>query len=162
MDDQRIIVELDSVLQGYGNGTRFGAQPGTIPSAAGRTLNQSGSNANSFMGAISAQLMVSGFSRMLSATGNTELASGIQQGAEYAFLDARALSMDPTAIVTMVFKLSAEVIKLVKGSFDEKKEVAKKYNELDYMKMLSGQLTIGYNTEISYNKYGRLGLSDRK
>lgn len=160
MDDSRIIVELDSVLQGYGNGARI-AQPGTIPSAAGRTLNQP-SNANSFMGAISAQLMVSGFSRMLSATGNTELASGIQQGAEYAFLAGRALSMDPTAIVTMVFKLSAEVIKLVKGSLDEKKEIAKKYNELDYMKMLSGQLTIGYNTEISYNKYGRLGLSDRK
>ena len=158
MDDQRIIVELQSILQQYGGATGQGA---SLPSGAHRTLNQ-GSSSNAFMAGISAQLMVSSVSRIISAFGNTELASGIQQGAEWTFLLGRAVSMDPTAIVTAVFKGLAEVIKLLKSDIDEKKEIAKSYNELDIIKMMSGQLTIAYNTEISYNKYGRLKLSEKK
>jgi outer membrane usher protein FimD/PapC len=162
MDDQRIIVELDSVLQGYGNGTRGVTQPGTIPSAAGRTLNQSGSNANAFMSGISAQLMLSGFSRMLSATGNQELAGGIREGAEWMFLGSRALTGDPTAIATAAFKLSSEGIKLIKKYIDKQKEIASKYNEKDYILMRYGIISINANTEISYKKFGRLNISDRK
>ena len=114
------------------------------------------------MAGISAQLMVSSVSRIISAFGNTELASGIQQGAEWAFLLGRAASMDPTAIVTAMFKGLAELIKLIKGDIEKKKEIAKSYNELDVIKMMSGQLTIGYNTEISYSKYGRLKLTEKK
>lgn len=161
MDDSRIIVELQSILQNYGGGSNGVAGGAVLPSQAGRTLNQP-SNANTFMGAISAQLLVSGISRTISAFGNTELASGIQQGAEWAFLLGRAASLDPAAIVALFFKGSAEIIKAVKANIDEKKEIAKKYNELDIIKMMSGQLTIGYNTEISYTKYGRLKLTEKK
>lgn len=161
MDDSRIIVELQSILQTTGGGGT--QQPGgtPIPSGAHRTLNQ-GSSSNAFMAGISAQLMVSSVSRIISAFGNTELASGIQQGAEWAFLLGRAAAMDPTAIVTAMFKGLAELIKLIKGDIEKKKEIAKSYNELDVIKMMSGQLTIGYNTEISYSKYGRLKLTEKK
>lgn len=161
MDDSRIIVELQSILQNYGGGSNGVAGGAVLPSQAGRTLNQP-SNANAFMGAISAQLLVSGISRTISAFGNTELASGVQQGAEWAFLLGRAASMDPTAIVTATFKGFAELVKMIRGNIEEKKEIAKSYNELDIVKMMSGQLTIGYNTDISYNKYGRLKLTEKK
>ena len=161
MDDQKIIVELQSILQAYGGGIGGAASGATLPSQAGRTLNQTNTS-NAFMSGISAQLMVSSISRIISAMGNTEVASLIQQSAEWAFLGSRALMMDPTAQVTMIMKGIAEAIKWFKGNLDEKKEIAKSYNELDIIKMMSGQLIINYNTEISYNKYGRLKLSEKK
>lgn len=161
MEDSRIIVELNSILDAYGYGGGNAPGGAALPSQV-RGSGSQFNNSDAFMSGISAQLMVSGVSRLISAFGNTELASGLQQGAEWAFLLSRAAAMDPTAMATALFKAIAEAVKWLKGNADEKKEIAKSYNELDIIKMMSGQLTIGYNTEISYNKYGRLKLSEKK
>ncbi len=162
MDDQRIIVELQSILQQYGGAT--GQGNAALPSGAHRTLNQSNTTANSVnvLGAISAQLMISGFSRMISASGNTKVASAIQQGSEWLFLGSRAFVGDPTAIATAGFKLASEAIKLVTSYIEKQKDIAALYNDKDYLLMRYGLITISANTEMSYGKYNRLKLSDRK
>jgi hypothetical protein len=163
IDNNEIVVRLESfLLNPPGGGNQQGAIPGQgvpLPSQGWRYANASGSG---FIGGISAQLMVSGFSRMLSATGNQELAGGIREGAEWMFLLSRAAAMDPTAIATAAFKLSAEGIKLITQYIQKQKDSAAVYNDLDYLRMQYGVLTIKANTEISYSKYGRLQLTDRR
>lgn len=161
MDDNRIIVELLTILQQGGTVGQVNGITQKMPNGGTRNISQSSGN-SAVVGGISAQLMVSGFSRMLSATGNQEIAGGIREGAEWMFLGSRAITGDPTAIATAAFKLSAEAIKMVVNWIDKQKEIASKYNEKDYMLMRYGIISINANTEISYKKFGRLNISDRK
>lgn len=161
MNEDRIIIELLTILQQGGTVGQVNGITQKLPNGAIKNLSQSSSN-SALVGGISAQLMVSGFSRMLSATGNQELAGGIREGAEWMFLGSRAITGDPTAIATAAFKLSAEAIKMLGEWIDKQKAIASKYNEKDYMLMRYGIISINANTEISYKKYGRLNISDRK
>ena len=152
MDDNRIIVDIQNVvIDQTGAASREGGMMGSVPSTP-----------NQIFGAISAQLLIKSASRLISASGNQELSKAMNQGASYLFLGARALSMDPTAIITLGVKLISDVSKLIDEFEQQKRDQAQAYNELDMMKMMTGQLVIQSNTEISYNKYGRFKLTDRK
>jgi hypothetical protein len=45
---------------------------------------------------------------------------------------------------------------------EERRQQAQKYNDLTMLQLRSGQLFITANTVTSYDKWGRLSLSDRK
>jgi len=117
------------------------------------------------LGSISANLLVSGGAQILAASGNTELATTISQGASYAFLAGRIAASggtDITAILTLMMRGTAQVIKLVREYKMKQEEIAKKLNALDVLKMRSGMIVITANTQMSYNKYGRLTTTDRR
>lgn len=160
--ENEIILRVENIILSDGTQGQGAGVP-TAGDAGGFTLPSKRMGARSFVvGGISAQLLISGASRMLAATGNQELANGIRETAEWGFLTVRALSGDPTAIATAAFKLSAKAIQAITDYISEQKETAANYNELDMLKMRYGINTINSNTEISYGKYGRLKMTDRK
>jgi hypothetical protein len=160
MSEKEITIRLENYLI---NGAEVNAGNG-IPSS-GKTIlpsAQSASAPNGFVGGISAQLFVSGARRLISATGETELANTIQETAEWSFLGIRALGGDPTAMATAAFKLASYGIQELKKYQDEQKEIAKSYNNLAILQLQSGQISIKANTVTSYDSYGRLTLTNRK
>jgi hypothetical protein len=156
-NDKEIILRVEHVIAG-GAGTPV---PGTPP--GGTTLpSQKKAVSGGFVGGISAQLFVSGFTQVLGATGNQQVAGVIRQGAEWGFLVARAASLDVTAMATIAFKGVATVLREIEKIKEERRQQAQKYNDLTMLQLRSGQLFITANTVTSYDKWGRLSLSDRK
>ena len=105
---------------------------------------------------------MSGFGQMVGASGNQQLSSIVSQGAEWGFTGATALTGNPAAIATLVFKTSALIIKEIQKHKLELKELAQKFNDLTMLQMQIGQVVITANTMTSYDKYGRVSFKDRK
>lgn len=160
-ENNEIIVRIENFIVG-GDGAQSGIPTMDSSGAVGLPSQQGRRGGSGFIGGISAHLLISGASRMLAATGNQELANGIRETAEWTFLGGRAFAGDPTAIATAAFKLSALAISKITDYINEQKEIAQSYNELDLLKMRAGIITVKSNTEISYGKYNRLKLTDRK
>jgi hypothetical protein len=156
-NDKEIILRVEHIISGGPS------VPGTTPPGAATTLpSQKKAVSGGFVGGISAQLFVSGFTQVLGATGNQQVAGVIRQGAEWGFLAARAASLDVTAMATIAFKGVATVIREIEKMKEERRQQAQKYSDLTTLQLRSGQLFITANTEISYDKYGRVTLRDRK
>jgi len=157
-NDKEIVLRLEHILAGnLGTGlptSGIGSQV-SLPS-------QETSRQSAFTGGISAQLFVSGLSQLLNATGNQEVGSAISKGAEYTFLLARASSGDITAIATMFFKTSAEILKKVQEYREEQKQIAQSYNDLTILQLKSGQVIVTANSVTSYDKWGKMTIKDRK
>jgi len=169
MADDRIILTIDHIFNGQtaGIGPTGGQKIEQIPMAGQNPIPRaaSGNNMTAVLGSISANLLVSGGAQILAASGNTELATTISQGASYAFLAGRIAASggtDITAILTLMMRGTAQVIKLVREYKMKQEEIAKKLNALDVLKMRSGMIVITANTQMSYNKYGRLTTTDRR
>lgn len=155
-----IILRVENVVSGGpGQGTpgdAFQKQPSNV-SPGGHM-----SRGSFLIGGISAQLLISSGMRILAATGNQDLANGVREGAEWMFLGARALSGDPTAMITAVSKSVAFVIKEFTEYKARQEEIAANYNSLLLLKLKTGQEVIGDNTEISVSKYGKKTLTTRR
>jgi hypothetical protein len=153
-DNKEIILRLEHILQGEGT-TGVPGQTTVLPSASKMSVN-------SMLGGVSAQILISSFSRILGASGNQQLASTIRQGSELGFLGMRALAGDPSAIVNIVAKFVAFGLEKINQIAEEKKQTAQKYNDLLMLQLRSGQASISANTDISYDRYGKVTLRDRK
>lgn len=164
MAENEITIRLENILVGGGqvaNGTSNNAEgvpggPSILPSGRKSRI------ATGFTGGLSSHLFITGARRLISASGDTELANTVQETAEWGFLGSRALAGDPTAIATAAFKLAALGIQKIREYQEEQKELAMKYNDLALLQIQSGQKVIKANTVISYDSYGRLTLSNRK
>lgn len=159
--ENEIILRVENIISGEPIG----------PSGSGDVFTRSSSPISSrgqlsrgsfVIGGISAQLLISSGMRILAATGNQDLANGVREGAEWMFLGARALSGDPTAMITAVSKSVAFVIKEFAEYKARQEEIAANYNSLLLLKLKTGQEVIGDNTEISVSKYGKKTLTTRR
>ena len=157
-NDNEIILRVEHVITGTtGQPGAPGTTATTLPSQQNAARKQS-----PFTGGISAQLFVSGFTQVLGAAGNQQVAGVIRQGAEYGFLIARAAALDITAMATIAFKISALALQKWNEYKQEQREIAKSYNDLTLLLMQTGQVSINANTVTSYDKWGKLTLTDRK
>lgn len=161
MADDKIILELQNIILDGAVGST-GGNPSVSSTGQAIPMSSSAGSARLAIGAISAQLLVGGASKILSSSGNQELAKGLNETGKWGFLALRSFSGDPVALVTMAINLIAELAKIVESERIRQEERAAAYNELDMMRMQVGQLVIRSNTEISYNQYGRIKLTDRK
>lgn len=150
-DNKEIVLRLEHILQG-----EQGAQGQTVlPSTARMSMT-------SMLGGFSAQILVQNASRLISASGNQEMASTIREGSQWLFLGMRAMAGDPTAILVGVTKTLSLIMLELQKNREEKRQTAQKYNELLQLQLRAGQASVTSNTEISYDKYGRVTIRDRK
>jgi len=126
-----------------------------------QTTNQS-QNTSMFTGAISAQMFIGSLGQIVGAGGNQQLGSFISQGAEIGFTGAAALSGSVPAMLSLNTKLLAILLKKVNEHEAKLKEQASQYNDLLLLKLQSGQVVITSNTQISYDKYNKITIKDRK
>lgn len=150
-DQKEIILRLEHIIQG-GQGEQGQV---VLPSNARMSMT-------SMLGGFSAQILVQNTSRLISASGNQQLASTIRESSQWAFLGMRAMAGDPTAMLVGVTKSISMILLELQKIKEEKKQTASKYNELLQLQLRNGQASITANTEISYDKYGRVTLRDRK
>jgi len=158
IEGNEIVVRVQNEIIGgpEGEGSKVpGGAPTSLPSSK-RTASRM------FTAGISANLLVSGASRLLAATGNQAMAGALQQTGEWVFLGARAAAMDPTAIATAALKLSALGIEAIMKYINEKKAENQQYNELTALQMRAGQVIIRSGSTMSYDRFGRLTVKDRK
>jgi len=161
--DDKIIVSVESVIAGGANGAN--GQPGGVPMNGVNKATPTLSKGAAFTQGISAQMFVESASRIISASGNTELASGLSKASSYAFLGTRVIASggtDIAAIISLVTKLSADVLQAVTEANQAKKDAAVKDNAADILRMRSGAFSIGADTQISYNRFGRVSFTGRK
>lgn len=168
MADNRIIVEVQNVVVGAQQGAAQGATAqGTTPGAQipSAPVNARQSASNAFLGGISAQMVVGSVARIVAASGNQEVSRAISETAGYGFLAARLVGsqgLDIGAWIALLTKSTADIIQLVQSNREEKREMASQQNALDIVRIRSGQISINANTEISYNRYGRVTFTNRK
>lgn len=164
MADDRIIVEVQNVVVGAKEGTTAQGTPQATQSPAA-PVNARQASTNAFLGGISAQMVVGSVARIVAATGNQDVSRAISETAGYGFLAARLIGsqgMDAGAWIALLTKATADVIQLVQADRETKREDAAKQNALDIIRLRSGQISINANTEISYNRYGRVTFTNRK
>lgn len=164
MADDRIIVEVQNVIVGNGQGTQTQAtqSQGQLPPA---TVNARQSANNAFLGGISAQMVVGSVARIVAASGNQQVSKAISESAAYGFLASRLISsagMDAGAWIALLTKGTADIIQLVQADREKKSEEASQQNALDIVRLRSGQIQINANTQISHNRYGRVTFTNRK
>ena len=163
MADDRIVVSVESIIAGGANGAN--GQHGAIPMNGVNKVQPTLSKGAAFSQGISAQMFVESASRIISASGNTELASGLSKASSYAFLGGRVVASggtDVAAIISLVTKLSADVLQAVTEANQAKRDAAVKDNAADILRFRSGAFSIDANTQISYNRYGRVSFTGRK
>lgn len=154
-----IILRVENVIAGNAN------QQGGVPMNGVTQVKPNLSKGAAFAQGISAQMFVESASRIISATGNTELASGLSKVSSYAFLGGRVIASggaDIAAVISLVTKLSADVLQAVGESNQQKREAAQKNNAADVLRMRSGGFSINADTVISYNRFGRVSFTGRK
>ena len=145
-----------------GAGASF--QGGATPNAGFGSQSAPKAN-NAFLEGISAQMVVENFTRIITATGNTELASSISKGSSYAFLGLRVLSSGGANIgadIALVTRIAADLIKLIQQEKEERTKTAEAYNETDLLRMRAGLLQFNANTVISTDKYKRFNFTQRR
>jgi len=92
------------------------------------------------LGSISAQFLVRGANRLLSATGNSEVSSAIGKIARYGFMTARALlPPNPIGIATLALSISADALNKVT---DNIRKQAAAENEVDNARIKAGLLDV--------------------
>jgi hypothetical protein len=94
-------------------------------------------NTKSILGSISAQFMIEAGSKLLNATGNSEMAQAIGDVSRYVFLGIRAASGDPSAIAALAINVAAKALTEV-GKVQ--REQAQARNELDMARASAGLL----------------------
>ena len=157
--DNKIVVSVENVITG--NATTQGGVPMNGVTKVAPTLSKGAA----FSQGISAQMFMESASRIISATGNTELASGLSKASSYAFLGGRVIASggtDVAALVSLVTKLSADILQSITENNQQKREQAQKDNAADILRMRSGAFSINANTQISYNRFGRVSFTGRK
>jgi len=158
-----IILRVENVIAGSTTGA---VQQGGVPmNGINQTTAPNMSKGSAFAQGISAQMFVESASRILSATGNTELASGLSKASSYAFLTSRVImsgGADLTALVSLVTKASADILTAIQKANQLKRETAVQQNAADILRMRSGAFSINAETVISYNRYGRVSFTGRK
>ena len=164
MADDRIIVEVQNVVVG----AQQGATAQGTPQAAQTPLapvSATQASANAFFGGISAQMVVGSVGRIVAASGNQEVSKAIQDASGYGFLAARLIGsqgMDAGAWIALFTRATADIIQVVQADREAKREEAAKQNALDIVRLRSGQISINANTQISYNRNGRVTFTNRK
>jgi hypothetical protein len=156
-DDREITVRVQNEIIGEQEGER--AAPGGSQTSLPSSKKKS---SQIFIAGVSANLFVSGASRLIAATGNQAMAGAVQQTSEWVFLGLRAASMDPAAIATAALKLSSLGIEAIMKYINEKKAENQQYNELTALQMRAGQVIIRSGSTMSYDRFGRLTITDRK
>lgn len=169
MADDRIIVEVQNVIIGSG---QQGAQQGATTQGTtaqgqmpAQPVNARQSATNAFLGGISAQMVVGSVARIVAASGNQEASKAISEAASYGFLATRLVAsqgMDAGAWIALLTKGTADIIQIVQAEREKRMEEATKQNVLDIVRLRSGQMSINANTQISYNRYGRVTFTNRK
>lgn len=168
MADDRIIVEVQNILV---NGTQGAQQGGATQSATqsaqmpAATVSARQAATNAFFGGISAQMVVGSVARIVAASGNQEVSRAISESAAYGFLATRLVAsqgMDAGAWIALLTKATADVMQIVQADREKKTEEATRQNALDIIGIRSGQIQINANTQISYNRYGRVTFTNRK
>jgi len=89
----------------------------------------------------------------------------LSKASSYAFLGGRVVASggtDVAAIISLVTKLSADVLQAVTESNQAKRDAAIKDNAADILRMRSGAFSINADTQISYNRFGRVSFTGRK
>jgi hypothetical protein len=113
--------------------------------AATPKLPKEGDN---ILGAISAQFLVRGANRLISATGNNEVSSAISKVARFGFLTARALlPPNPIGIATLALSVGADALEKIT---DEVRKNASQMNEVDNARIRAGLLDVS-QTRITNN-----------
>jgi hypothetical protein len=97
------------------------------------------SNKGSLGRTISAQFLVEAGSRLLNATGNSEISQAVSKTGRYVFLGARAIGGDPTAIATLAVDLASQALKAV---MDQAKNDAQMRNDIDTARYNAGLLNL--------------------
>ena len=160
-----IVLRVENIVTGA-TGAPTGGAPadGSVPVVESAAKSKNG-RFGSFGAGVSAQMFVESGTRILSATGNQELASGISKASGYTFLVGRIAASggaDIGAIISLTTKLTADVIELVQENRKKKMEEAANANALDVLRMRTGAFNITGSTVISTNKFGRKTFADRK
>jgi hypothetical protein len=158
-----IKLRVENVISGSivddGSSDIFNEQVGTLPSQANAKQSQ---NVRVFTGAISAEMFISSFGQIVGAAGGQELAGFMGQAAEIGFTGATALTGNVPAMFSLLTKFGAIFATKISENCAKLKEIANQYNDITMMKLQTGQLVITNNTQISYDKYGRISIRDRK
>jgi hypothetical protein len=99
-------------------------------------------------GAITAQFLVRGASRLIASTGNNEISSVISKVAKYGFLTVRAVTPpNPIGIATLAVTIAADALDKVT---DQVRKQASLENEVDNARIKAGLLDIS-QTQIKTN-----------
>lgn len=80
--------------------------------------------------ALTAQFAVESAGKLLNATGNQDIGSAVSKIGSVVFKGARALSGDPSAILSLAIDSVAEVIKLINEEKVEREEEKKRQNNI--------------------------------
>lgn len=159
----QIVIPVEVMLQGDLGGAAQGVSQGggqDMPMA--ERINGGASNARMMIAGVSAQLLMGGVSKLLSTTGNQQASAVLREGSAYGFLALRAISGDPSAIVSLLVKGTADIIQLVQEQKEELRKSAEAYNQLDLNKMRAGMIQFTANSVVSIDKYGRRTIKERR
>lgn len=161
----QIIIPITFDVTANGAGSRGASFQGQgVPNTGAGVSGVPKSN-DSFLQGISAQMLMENFTRILSATGNTQLASSISKVSSYGFLAGRVIAsggMNIGADITLVSRLIADVMQMINEEKEQRMKTAEAYNETDILRMRSGIIQFNANTVISYDKYKRFKLAERR
>jgi hypothetical protein len=162
-EEDVIKLRVENVISGSidgDDGTEvFSEKIDTLPSQAKSKASQ---NMAIFSGAISAEMFISSAGQIIGAAGGQQLAGMMGQAAEIGFTGAAALMGNVPAMFSLLTKFGAILATKLQENKQELKELANKYNDLTMLKLQSGIVTITSNTQISYDKYGRINLKNRR
>ena len=161
-NSNEIVLRVENIIAGTTGGA---GQQGAVPMNGITQTTPNLSKGAGFAQGISAQMFVESASRIISASGNSELASGLSKASSYAFLGGRVIASggtDVAALVSLVTKIGADVLQAITESNQSKREAAIKDNNADILRMRSGAFSINANTQISYNRFGRVSFTGRK
>jgi hypothetical protein len=92
------------------------------------------------LGALDAQFLIRGATRLISATGNNEVTAAISKVARYGFMTARALlPPNPVGIATLALSVSADALDKIT---DDIRKRATAENEIDTARIKAGLLDV--------------------
>ena len=92
------------------------------------------------LGALDAQFLIRGATRLISATGNNEVTAAISKVARYGFMTARALlPPNPVGIATLALTVSADALDKIT---DDIRKRATAENEIDTARIKAGLLDV--------------------
>lgn len=140
----RIPIQIDLINSGRKTGT--GATNSPLSSLAQSSGAASG---------ISGAFLVQSGRKLIAATGNSELATGIGNAIKYGTLGLRAATLDVSAIANIALDVATEAIKRVQEIRLERIERANQANQIDILKMQLGRISGEQITSITTNRYGR-------
>jgi len=160
----QIIIPITFDVTTNAGGSKGASASSTVPTTGAGVQRVPKAN-DAFLQGISAQMMMENFTRILSATGNTQLATSISKVSSYGFLAGRVISsggMNIGADLTLISRIAADLIQLINSEKEERTKTAEAYNETDLLRMRSGLLQFNANTVVSYDKYKRFKLTERR